>query len=152
MANRVAIAVVDGKPQGLPSGDALVDVAGNVLPFASNTHTHEVMEQKTWAFKGDMTAITYAGFYVQIPTGQTAYLTNVRAKIGSGTSFTCKLTKNGSDITGFTGMVVDSTGINTNPTDVALADGDYIALVGTGISGTPTDLSLTAFILYTVDS
>jgi len=84
-------------------------------------------------------------FYVSLVQGQSAKLAKVRFKIKSGTSATCKLTKNGSDITGFTGITVGTTVAELTPTAVALADNDELGLVVTAISGSPKNLSFTIF-------
>jgi len=88
-------------------------------------------------------------FFVSLASGQTAKLVKARHKINAGTSVTCKLQKNGSDITGFTGISVTTTADDTDPTDVTLANDDKIALVVTGTAGTPQNMSFTIFIEYT---
>lgn len=88
-------------------------------------------------------------FFVSLASGQTAKLVKARHKINAGTSVTCKLQKNGSDITGFTGISITTTAADTDPADVTLANDDKLALVVTGISGTPQNLSFTIFIEYT---
>jgi hypothetical protein len=89
------------------------------------------------------------GFFVSLPSGQTAELAACTYKIYSGTSATVKIQINGSDATGFTSLSVGTTASTTDPTNVALADGDYIQLVPTAVSGTPTHLSFTIFLEYT---
>ncbi len=88
-------------------------------------------------------------FFVSLASGQTAKLVKVRHKINAGTSVTCKLQKNGSDITGFTGISVTTTAADTDPADVTLANNDKLALVVTGTSGNPQNMSFTIFIEYT---
>lgn len=85
-------------------------------------------------------------FYVEPAAGQTLKLAKVRARINAGTSATCKLTINGVDASGFTGMVVTPAGIVVDPADLALAAGDLIALVVTAISGTPQNMSVSVFL------
>ncbi len=84
-------------------------------------------------------------FFVGLASGQTAKIVKARHIINAGTSVTCKLQKNGSDITGFTSISVTTTVGSTDPTDVTIADDDKIALVVTGVSGTPKNLSFTIF-------
>jgi hypothetical protein len=79
--------------------------------------------------------------FVSLATGQSLKLVKARYVINSGTSVTCKLQANGSDITGFTGISVTTTAAETDPTDVDLADNDRLALVVTAVSGTPKNLS-----------
>lgn len=106
---------------------------------------------QTWAVGGEIKVPSgdtdfICPMYVSIPSGSDAKLVGARHKIRTGTSATCKLTANGSDITGFTGIVVTPTVGNTTPTAVALSDLMEIALVVTGVSGTPKNLSFTIFI------
>jgi hypothetical protein len=79
--------------------------------------------------------------FVSLAAGQTLKLVKARHVINSGTSVTCKLQANGSDITGFTGISVTTTVADTDPADVDLADNDRLALVVTAVNGTPKNLS-----------
>jgi hypothetical protein len=88
-------------------------------------------------------------FFVSLAAGQTADLVKVRHQINAGTSVTCKLQKNAVDITGFTAISVTTTPADTDPTDVALADNDEIALVVTAVAGTPQNMTFTIFIEHT---
>jgi hypothetical protein len=88
-------------------------------------------------------------FFVRVPDGQTAALAWARYRINGGTSATVKLQKNGVDATGFTAISVTTTSASTDPADVALADGDLLALVVTAVSGTPMNLTFSAAIRYT---
>jgi peptidoglycan/xylan/chitin deacetylase (PgdA/CDA1 family) len=89
-------------------------------------------------------------FIIALRSGQTAKVVEVIHEIGSGTSATLKLQKNGSDLTGFTGIEVKAEKKTTNPTDQAIADGDVIAPVVTAVSGTPKNLSFAIVIEHTV--
>lgn len=88
-------------------------------------------------------------FFVSLVAGQLGFLVKARYKLNSGTSVTCKLQINDGDATGFTGITVTTTAGQTDPANVALADNDKIALVVTGVAGTPTHLSFTIFIEMT---
>jgi hypothetical protein len=89
------------------------------------------------------------GFFVAAPTGmQTVNVAMARHRINSGTSVTVKLQKNGIDVTGFTGISVTTTSTTTDPTDVAVADGDYLQLIVTAVSGSPKNLSFSLFLDY----
>jgi hypothetical protein len=108
----------------------------------------------TWAISGQIyvpngDADYILPFFVSLATGQSAKLVKARYRINSGTSVTCKLQKNGVDIAGFTGMTVTTAATDTDPADVTLADNDMLALVITGLTGTPKNLTFTAFIEYT---
>lgn len=112
------------------------------------------------------TVHTFAiGGFVAIPVGQVDYippfffckrsnqasqLVAVRAVISTGTSVTAKLQKNGTDITGFTGMSITPTAASITPTAVNLANNDMIQLIVTGISGAPQNLTVTLVIEHTV--
>lgn len=89
-------------------------------------------------------------FFVSTSGGQTIKLVKARHRINAGTSVTCKLQKNDVDITGFTGITVTQASADTDPTDVTLADNDKLALVVTGISGVPQNLTFSIFIENTV--
>lgn len=108
----------------------------------------------TWAVAGEVKvpagdADVIPGFFVPtLATGQTIKLVEARHKLGSGTSATVKLQKNGVDITGFTGISVTTTATLTNPADVTLAAGDYIQPVVVGVSGTPQNMSFTIALEY----
>lgn len=81
--------------------------------------------------------------YVPVFAGRTVKLAKCRYKINSGTSVTAKLQINGVDATGFTGISVTTTTAETDPTNIALADGDRINLVVTAVSGSPQNMSFT---------
>lgn len=108
----------------------------------------------TWAVAGEVKvpvgdADVIPGFFVPtLAPGQTVKLVEARHVIGSGTSATVKLRRNGVDIAGFTGMSVTPTAALTNPADIALAAGDYIQPVVTAVSGTPKNLTLTIALEY----
>ena len=88
-------------------------------------------------------------FFVSLAGGQTADLVKARHQIQAGTSVTCKLQKNGVDVTGFTAISVTTTPADTDPTDVALAENDELALVVTAVAGTPQNMTFTIFIEHT---
>jgi len=88
-------------------------------------------------------------FFISFVSGQVGTIVKARHVINSGTSVTCKLQKNGVDIPGFTGISVTTTPTDIDPTDITLAENDSIALVVTGVSGTPKNLSFTIFIEMT---
>lgn len=81
--------------------------------------------------------------YVSVRPGTTLKLARVRYRIGGGTNVGFKLQKNGSDITGFTGLTATTTAAETDPTDVALADNDAIQIVVTSVTATPVNFTVT---------
>jgi len=89
-------------------------------------------------------------FFVIAPAGQTVKLISVRHRINSGTSATVKVQKNGSDLTGFTGISVTTTTTLTNPSDQTLSDGDMIQPIVTAVSGTPKNMTFELILEYTV--
>ena len=98
---------------------------------------------------GDITVATLPGVFVpSLAPGQTAKLVEARHIIGSGTSATVKLQRNGVDITGFAGMSVTTTAGLTDPDDVTLAAGDYIQPVVTAVLGAPKDLGITVVLEF----
>ena len=109
-------------------------------------HTYAVID-KIKVPNGDKDFIV--PFFVSLASGQTVKLVKARYKINAGTSVTCKLQKNGSNVTGFTGISVTTTAGETDPSDVTLADNDKLALVVTAISGVPKNMSFTIFLEYT---
>lgn len=70
----------------------------------------------------------------------------IRFKINAGTSVTCKITKNGADLTNYTNISVTTTVSELDVADVELTDNDALAVVVTAVSGTPKNLSFTIFI------
>lgn len=115
----------------------------------------------TWAVSGEIKVASGATDHllpmpIELPAGQTANLTMCKWGIYSGTNCNVKLQKGSgfeggkADITGFTNITVTTTGGSTDPTDVALADNDYIWLIVNSVSATPTHLHFTIYIEYTV--
>lgn len=150
----------------LPGGANITTAAGDVAIFLSlgagnwrciayQRASGTVLNvPHTWAVAGDVKvpvgdADVIPGFFVpSLAPGQTVKLVEARHKIGSGTSATVKLQKNGVDITGFTGISVTTTATLTNPADMTLAAGDYIQPIVTAVSGTPKNMSLTVALEY----
>lgn len=120
---------------------------------ALGNHNHLIEQPHTWAVGADVKVPSgdtdyIPGFFVSKPATQTVKLTRCRAKINSGTSVTCKIQINGVDATGFTGISVTTTAATTDPADVTLADGDYVTLVVTAVSGSPKNMSFSAMLSY----
>ncbi len=88
-------------------------------------------------------------FFVSLAAGQTAKLVKVRYQLQAGTSATVDVEINGSGATGFTGISVTTTPAETDPADVVLSDNDEIAIVVTGVSGTPENMTFTLFLEHT---
>lgn len=107
-------------------------------------------ESHTWAVAGEIKVPSgdtdyIPGMFASKSASETLTLKKLRGRINSGTSVTLKLQKNGSDVTGYTALVVNSTtGVDLGSTDVAITDDDRLAIVVTAVSGTPKNLSVTA--------
>jgi hypothetical protein len=139
-----------------PVTQALGDSAaeGTATSLARSDHRHGMPAEtdkvfrwtQTFAIQGEIKVPSgdtdfIPPFFVSLASGETLKLVKARYLINSGTSVTAKLQKNGSDITGFTGISVTTTAAETDPTNVDLADNDRLALVVTAVSGTPKNLS-----------
>lgn len=100
-----------------------------------------------FAINGTISATeSIPGFFISLPTGQTAELVAVRYKTVSGTA-TISVRKNGTGATGFTSLSVTSTAATTDPTNVALASDDYLDVDITAVSSA-VDLAVTVFVEY----
>jgi peptidoglycan/xylan/chitin deacetylase (PgdA/CDA1 family) len=89
-------------------------------------------------------------FFISLGPTQTAKVIKVIHRLNSGTSATFKLQKNGSDLTGFTGIEAKPETQTTDPADQEIADGDRLAMVVTAVSGAPKNLTVAVVIEYTV--
>lgn len=159
-ANSLLIADVDNTPLVLPMGAStiLARLASGGIVAATPAQLRTLLGvateiTHTWAVPGEIKVASgdtdfIVPFFVRVPTGQEAKLTWARHRINAGTSVTAKLTKNGVDVTGFTGISVTTTSANTDPADVALADGDLLALVVTAVSATPKNMTFSVGIEY----
>jgi len=129
------------------NGDGSADVTIN-----DTNKTYRIPH--TWGIPGEIKVPSgdtnfISPFFVSLSSGQTAKIVKARYSINFGTSVTCKLQKNDVDATGFTSISVTTTVSNTDPADISLAEDDKLALIVTGISGTPKNLSFTIFIEHT---
>jgi hypothetical protein len=88
--------------------------------------------------------------FVGVGANETVVLDKVRYVINSGTSVTFDIKINGSNATGFTSLSATTTAATTDPSDVSLSDLDKIAPVVSAVSGTPKNLTITAFLKHTV--
>jgi len=91
---------------------------------------------------------TPPGFLVSLAANQTSKLAAVRYYTEGGTA-TFKVTRNGSDVTGFTGINATTTKAVTDPTDVSLSEGDLITIAVTAASSC-TGLGVTVYTDETV--
>lgn len=116
---------------------------------------------KTWLVPGALVVESGAtgyinGWFVPVPPGQLITVIGVWGVIRAGTSVTVKFQRNGTDITGLTGIVITSslpTSIVAQPsTFIDLMDGDYIKPIVTAVSGSPDNLTLGLFLNRQLDS
>jgi hypothetical protein len=114
--------------------------------------------EHTWAIPNPAVASGDTDFLipmrVYVAAGFTKEVAHVYSRLRTGTSVTfsfCGTTFTSTTaLTGFSGIVADTTGVITNPADVALADGDYIRPNITAVSGSPKNLMVTVVIKNTV--
>jgi hypothetical protein len=124
------------------------------LQWASAAKTIRIPH--TWHVPGDVKVAVgdtdyILPFFIPEPAGQqTVTIVGARHRINSGTSVTAKLTLDGVDVTGFTGISVTTTTATTDPTDVVVADGQALALVVTAIAGTPKNMTFTVWLEYVI--
>lgn len=103
----------------------------------------------TFAIKGTAANGEVPGFFVSLPSGQTAKIVSARYATESGT-VTAAVRQNGSGTPDMGALSVTSTAATTDESpDVTLADNDYIDL-NLSSASTPVDLRVTVFVEYTV--
>lgn len=93
--------------------------------------------------------ITLPGYFVSMITGQTATLAKVSFGLSSGTSMTFTVTKNGAAVTGLTNLSATTT-TGSATVSIALADGDKLGVTLGTATGSPSDLSITIFVDYSI--
>lgn len=117
-------------------------LAGNILVPANNTTDVSVVPGK----------------FMDFSAGETVTIVKVRYKIHSGTSATFKFVKAGTDISpwptsGTAALVATTSGVTqTLATPLVVTAGDYVQLIVTAISGTPTGLAATLFTSHVAPS
>ncbi len=136
------------------AGIAVIRMTGATGPAGPAGADKTYRISKTYAIGGEIKVPVgqtdfLAPFFVSVAAGQTIKLVKVRAQIQSGTSATVDVEINGTGATGFTGISVTTTPTNTDPADVALSDDDEVAIVVTGVSGTPQTMTVTLFLEIT---
>lgn len=117
-----------------------------VLGPLSNGTAGSFVVPMSYAVQGALATGELPIFYVPVPVGQVVLLESVRAKIASGTSCAVSVQRNGSGVTGLTGITVTDTSTTTSlGTPLAMSNNDEIGLDVTTVTGTPTNLSLTYY-------
>jgi hypothetical protein len=136
-------------------GQVLTADAASTAGFKWSSRTAVFETSHTWTIggaiavpSGDTNFIN--PMFVAALSGDTVTLDSVRYKINSGTSVTFKMQVNGSDATGFTGISCTTTAASTNPTDVALSNNDVLVPVVTAVSGSPVNMTITAYLHHSV--
>jgi len=150
-------AAVVAAPGSSAPGDTAAAGAATSLSRSDHKHGRESLRTyqlpHTWAIPGEVRVPSgdvdfIVPFFIPVPAGQVVRLVRAAHIINSGTSATVKLQKDGVDITGWTGIVVGTTGTITDGTDTTFIDGNRLALVVTAVVGTPRNMSFTVFIEY----
>lgn len=150
-AGDLIVGTADNTAGRLAKGTALqilrVNSGATALEWATNTKTIRIGH--TFAIKGTAANGEVPGFYVSLPSGQTAVIALARYSTESGT-VTAQVRKNGSALPDLTALSVSSTDATTDESpDVALADNDYIDL-NLSSASSPVDLRFTVFVEYSV--
>lgn len=134
-------------------GDTASKGTGPTLALSDHRHSREAAPVAQWVGhtfvvagdvvvpSGDLDFI--CPLFIPVNSGRTVKLAKVKYKINAGTSATVKLQINGVDATGFTAISVTTTAAETDPTNISMADGDRLALVVTGVSGSPKNMTFT---------
>ena len=138
----------EGVPTGGTTGQHLVKAsnADHDTAWAPATKTFRIGH--TWAISGVVASGQVVPcFFVPLAAGQSATLVGIRAELKSGTSIDVQLQRNGSNIGG---VVTVTTAAATTAYSQAVADGDDFALVLSGATGNPSDLSVTAIFEHTI--
>ena len=134
--------------------------AGSTVTVAANQQRSIISH--TWAIGGEVKVasgdtdfiipMTVRDRYTSSGYNTTVKVVSVIASINSGTNVTWKLTKNGSDLSGYgtsgSPLTATATPATTESTQ-ALADKDELAPVVVAISGTPKNMSITVFLEIT---
>ncbi|HEU4914329.1 MAG TPA: hypothetical protein VFT16_02890 [Candidatus Saccharimonadales bacterium] len=144
-------ATIDGKYTKPSSGIPASDLSSSVQAALTKT----IRYTQTWTIGGYINVpvdnIDYINpIFIAVHSGQTLNLIACRHRINSGTGVTVSLQRNGTNISGFTGISVTTTSTTTDPANVQLADGDMLQLVVTAISGSPQNLSVSLIFEATV--
>lgn len=126
---------------GTTSGTA---AQGNDSRFTKTTReTHSFVLGGTLGVASGSSDLTYYIPPFFVSKGSSEVNKNIvwaKYVIGTGTSATCAIQRNGTNVTGFTGLVASTTAGQTTGSQ-AISDGDMIAVVITAISGSPANLS-----------
>lgn len=148
----------------LKTTGAVVDVAaaappavGNFMRATSATaatwQSFVIRLPHTWAIPGAIVVASgstnyIVPWFVASQSGQTVRIARARYVLQSGTSANVTLRVNGSNVTGFTSLTVNTTAATTDPTDVTVNDGDLVSLVVNSIVGTPANMTFTLTVEY----
>ena len=126
--------------QGIQGNPGTAGTAGAQGPAGP---TNPWQMGQTWAILGALSAGGLPGIFVPKLASQTITLKGVRANILSGTSIVAQCRRNGSNLGG---AITITTTAATTAFNQALANGDGIDFVLSTPTGSPADLSLTAFL------
>lgn len=107
----------------------------------------------TWAIQGIINIAAGQTDYIPpmfvfAAPGQTITLSAVKHRIRAGTSAQVKLQRNGVDVPGYDNIMVTQATTVTDAAEVALVEGDELALVVVGTSGAPMNMSFTVVLTH----
>jgi hypothetical protein len=123
-------------------------LVGNIRGPSGSATAKTWFQGHTFAIDGELTSgLTIPEFFVPIANGQAVTITGARAKIKAGTSIVVSLTRNGSVLG--TGQTITTTAASLTYNQ-ALATLDAIGITTGTAVGTPTDLTFTIILQYTV--
>ena len=155
-ANTLLKADVDNTPEALAVGEQTLvgRITGGEVTALTPAQVRTLVPRTIrighgFAVKGTAANGEIPGFFVSLPTGQTAKIVAAEHATESGT-VTAQVRKNGTALTDLTALAVTSTPTLTDEDpDVSLANRDYID-INLSSASTPADLRITVFVEYTV--
>lgn len=133
----------------ITGGEITALTPAQIRTLLNVTETKTIRIGHGFAIKGTAANGEIPGFFVSLPTGQTAKIVAAEHATESGT-VTAQVRKNGTALTDLTALAVTSTPTLTDEDpDVSLANRDYID-INLSAASTPVDLRVTVFVEYTV--
>jgi hypothetical protein len=107
----------------------------------------------TWAISGEIDVASgqdnvIIPFFVSLATGQTAQIVKARYQLQSGGTADVTLKRNGSPVSGFSGLTVTTTASSSTAPAVSIVEDDELDIDVNSITGTPENLTFTIFVEY----
>jgi hypothetical protein len=106
----------------------------------------DITLDKQWAIAGPINVaaaeVDYISpAYITVPSGYTAAITAVRARINSGTNVQLHVTRNGATVGAIGTVTATTAGASSTGLNIALTDGDLVAPVVDSTSGAPQNMT-----------